>query len=60
MTYGQYFQEILHATVLRVNTGDDTFQVREAFCYLKEVRLESWVVHEILHGIQTEDIWSVI
>ena len=36
-----------------MNTSDDALEVRETLCHLPKVGLESWMVHKVLHGIQT-------
>lgn len=53
-TYSQHFQEVLHFAVLRVNAGNDTLEVRKAFCDLRELCFECCVVEEILNSVEPE------
>ena len=52
LAYAKNLKEIFDFTVLRMNTRDDTLQVRDTLNELGEIFFERRVLHEVLHGIQ--------
>jgi hypothetical protein len=56
----KYFQEILNLAILGVNAGDNSLKIWKALRHIQEVRLKSWVVHEILNSIQSFQLMLVL
>jgi hypothetical protein len=56
LAYTQDFEEIFDTTILGMNASYDTFQVRKTFRDTHECSFKGWVVHNILHGVESEFI----
>jgi hypothetical protein len=52
VTYRKHFDEILHFAVVRVDTGDDAFEIGEAFHKAGKSLLECCVVNQFLNCVK--------
>lgn len=55
LTHCEDFDEILHATILGVDTGNNTFEIPEPFDNSLEFLLERGMINQVLNGVKS--IW---